>query len=523
MARKLGKEIQLDVEGSEVELDKSIIELLSDPLTHIIRNCADHALEPPDERVKQGKSRTGRILLQAFHEGGQVNIAVTDDGRGIDAKKILKKAIEKGVVSESEGAAMGEREIINLVFAPGFSTAEVVSEVSGRGVGMDVVRTNIEKLGGTIDVETALNQGTMVLLRLPLTLAIIPSLVVGVGGHRFAVPQVNLVELVWVRAAEVKDRIERVHGAAVLRLRGRLLPLVHLRQVLDIGTRSTRLEEGGEERRQNIADRRSAEAEQISVAEPEKRCERSGSDRRLDWHGDYNILVLQVGSNQFGLIVDELFDSEEIVVKPLSGAIKECRTFAGATILGDGRVIMIVDAAGIANVAELQFSDVDAEERRREEEAREAAQAAATRRSVIFFTSASNEYFAVPQEKVLRLERIIPSSIEMVGNREFIQYRGSGLPLVRLNDYLPVKPLPEETKELFLVIPKFVREGVVTEATAGILVSSIIDAMDVSVQLEQSSVDGPGLQGSAIVLEKLTLFVDPCELVTGAGVIGSAV
>jgi len=215
MARDLGKEIDLKVEGAEVELDKSIIELLGDPLTHIIRNCCDHALEPPPERQKAGKPATGRIVLRAFHEGGQVNISISDDGRGIDSRKVLQKAIEKGLVTRSDAERMSERDIVNLVFAPGFSTAEVVSDVSGRGVGMDVVRTNIEKLGGHIDVETGVGEGTTVLLRLPLTLAIIPSLIVGVEGHRFAVPQVNLVELVWVRAAEVATRIEQVHGADV--------------------------------------------------------------------------------------------------------------------------------------------------------------------------------------------------------------------------------------------------------------------------------------------------------------------
>jgi two-component system, chemotaxis family, sensor kinase CheA len=526
MARDLGKEIDLQVEGSEVELDKSMLELLGDPLTHIMRNCADHALETPEEREKAGKKRMGRILLRAFHEGGQVNITVSDDGRGIDSKKVLAKAIEKGLVKQDEGEKMSERDIIRMVFAPGFSTAEVVTDVSGRGVGMDVVRTNIEKLGGHIEVDTAVNEGTTVLLRLPLTLAIIPSLIVGVGKRRFAVPQVNLVELVWVRANEVKDRIENVHGAAVLRLRGRLLPLVRLADVLGIERiyKDPDSGEEHEERRTRLPDQRSADLDKVGVKVQDRDpVERSGEDRRHDWHGDYNILVLQVGSNQFGVVVDELFDSEEIVVKPLSGFLKDCKCFAGATILGDGRVIMILDASGVAVRAGLRFADMQAEEQSRlEEEARKEAAAAAARRSIILFNSARDEYFAVPQEKILRLEQIKLTDIEEVGGKEFIQYRGAGLPLIRLEHHLSVNPLALDTEMEYLLIPKVVEEdGTVAEAAAGIMVSNIIDAIDVEVTMQECSLVGPGLLGSAIVQGKLTVFLDPTELLEAAGLTGS--
>ncbi len=522
MARQLNKQISLEIEGAEVELDKSIIELLTDPLTHIVRNCVDHAIEMPEERQKKGKDPMGKVRLRAYHEAGQVNIAISDDGRGIDAKRVAEKAVEKGVVRESEVERMTERDIINLVFAPGFSTAEKISDISGRGVGMDVVRTNIEKLGGHIEVDTEVDMGTAVLLRLPLTLAIIPSLVVGTGGNRFAVPQVNLVELVWVKASEVKERIESVHGSSVLRLRGRLLPLVSLAEVLgmertyeDPGTG-----EAVQDRRKGLTDRRSGSLDE-PVSEQEMRQERSREDRRKNWRGDYNILVLQVGANQFGLVVDELFDSEEIVVKPLANVLKDCRCFAGATILGDGRVIMILDVSGLAARANLRFTDLEEEEKRRmKEEARKEAEAAASRRSVIFFNSAEDEFFAVSQEQVLRLERIEAKDIERVGNAEFIQYLGSGLPLLRLDNYFTVKPLPTEAQELFLIIPKHIAKGEVSKPRAGILVSRIVDAMDVSVTLEQTAVSGPGLQGSAIVQDKLTLFLDPIALVDASGVSG---
>ena len=226
MSRNLGKQIEVVIKGAEVELDKSIVELLADPLTHIIRNCADHALETPEERMAAGKPATGTITLDAYHEGGQVNIAIRDDGRGIDAKRVLEKALAKGLVTPAQAGDMSEREIVNLIFAPGFSTADQISDISGRGVGMDVVRTNTEKLGGHVDVETAVGVGTTVRLQLPLTLAIIPSMIVGVGSHRFAIPQVSVVEFVWVKAAEARSRVERVQGAEVLRLRDNLLPLV---------------------------------------------------------------------------------------------------------------------------------------------------------------------------------------------------------------------------------------------------------------------------------------------------------
>ncbi len=524
IARQLGKEIDLQTEGSEVELDKSIIELLSDPLTHIVRNCADHAIELPDEREKAGKRRTGKIILRAYHEGGQVNISVSDDGRGIDTDKVLTKAVEKGVVAKADAGKMSHREIVNLIFAPGFSTADVVTDVSGRGVGMDVVRTNIEKLGGHINVDTAVGKGTTVTLRLPLTLAIIPALVVGVEGCRFAVPQVNLVELVCVRAADVKKRIESVHGASVLRLRGKLLPLVRLTDVLDIagtyddpGTAEPLVSE-----RERVPDRRSpSDSKDKSDAAASNRqiVQRSGNDRREDWKSDYNILVLQVGTNQFGVIVDELFGSEEIVVKPLSNFLKNCVCFAGATIMGDGRVIMILDAGGLSRQANLHFSDLKSEEDRRQaEQDKEDAGAGAGRRSIILFASADGDFFAVPQEKVLRLERIKASDIERVGSREFIQYRRAGLPLVRLDEYLPVKPLPGDISEMYLVIPKQPDADSAQQARGGIVASKIVDAMDVVVRLQAASITGPGAEGSAIVKDRLTLFLDPIKLLDAAGI-----
>ncbi len=548
MSRQLGKQIEVQIKGAEVELDKSIVELLVDPLTHIIRNCADHAIETPEERKKARKNPSGQIILHAYHQGGQVIIAITDDGRGIDPKKVLTKALAKGLVKESQARDMSDREIVNLVFAPGFSTAEAVSDISGRGVGMDVVRSNTEKLGGHVELESQVGTGTTVVLRLPLTLAIIPSMIVGVSGHRFAIPQVNVVEFVWVRAAEVAKRIERVHGAEVLRLRDQLLPLIRLADVL--GIQRSYLDpstgERREDRRHELADRRAGESASVALeSEPEpepvpaKRGRKAKAaqplpeapppqaarlqDRRTDWRSDYNIVVLRVGSNQFGVVVDELYDIEEIVVKPLSEFIQMCKSFSGATIMGDGRVIMILDAGGLVTQAHLHFTDLQAEEKlRHEEEKRKAAVAASRRRSVIVCTGAAGEYFAIPQDQILRLEKIQTSDIQRVGDREFVDYRGHGLPLVKLEQVIAVKPVAADLQEVFMIIPKVLERGTVALAKAGIVISDIIDALDVEVELEAATVNGPGILGAAILQHNLTLFLDPIDMLQGAGLLKGA-
>ncbi len=512
MARKLNKEIELVVEGSNVELDKSIIEMLSDPLTHLVRNSADHGIGLPEERERVHKPHSARITLRAFHQGGQVNISVSDDGRGIDPEKVLDKAIEKGLIRSNEADKLSEREIINLVFAPGFSTAEAISDISGRGVGMDVVRNNIEKLGGHIEVESKLGQGTTVLLRLPLTLAIIPSMIVGVGEHRFAVPQVNVVEFVWVRAADIHRRVEQVHGAEVLRLRDRLLPLIRLADVLNIPRIFIDPEENApcEDRRERIADRRS------SLPDAPDAAGRS-PDRRKNWQSDYNIVVLRLGARQFGVIVDELFDIEEIVVKPLSEFVKGCKAFSGATILGDGRVIMIIDAGGLAAMARLRFMDLEEEEKRRLENQRaKELQQGRTQCSIILFNVAPNEYFALRQDQVLRLESLRLEQVQHIGSREFMEYHDRGLPLARLEQHLNVTPMPPSLQDAFVIIPKFLKNGVSTEPRMGILVSNIVDAMDVEVKLKKAQSIGPGIVGTAIVQGQLTMFLDAGELLDAA-------
>lgn len=477
LGRQLGKNVELRSEGNHVELDKSIIEALADPLTHIVRNAVDHAIETPEERRRCKKPEVGRVLLSASHESGQVKIVIEDDGRGIDRVKVLRKAIEKGLLTPAAAEKITERDVVNLLMLPGFSTAERVSDVSGRGVGMDVVRTNVESLGGQIEIESELGFGTSVQLRLPLTLAIIPSLIVGSGGARFAVPQVSIVELVWVRADDESERVQSLHGSLMLRLRGRLLPLIKVSDVL-----------GGHPQTTTV------------VAS-------SGVERK-----DHYILVLRAGTESFGLIVDELFESEEIVVKPLPQFLKGIDCFAGTTILGDGSVTMILDPSGLASRAGLRFAAASAAEAAAAEEARAIA---TSKRSVIVFAGSPTEQYLVPQEKVLRLERIARADMQRAGGKDYVCYRGLGLPLVRLEDYLPVTGVPEFAEEVFLLIPRMV-PGRAVEPAAGILVWRIIDAVDLDLKIQEPLFDGPGVSGATLIDGVLTTILDPVALVHAA-------
>src|SRR5882724_331444 len=320
VAMSCGKSVRIEMEGKETELDKTIIEAIKDPLTHLVRNSVDHGIETPDKRVQAGKTEEGLLLLRAYHEGGQVNIEIRDDGAGLDTEKIKQKAVQRQLITAEQAVRMSEHEACNLIFLPGFSTAEAVTNVSGRGVGMDVVKTNIEKIGGTVEVQTRAGAGTTVKMKIPLTLAIIPALLVTSGGERFAIPQVNLLELVRIEEQNVAKSLERVQGAPVYRLRGQLLPLVNLSEELGLEKDKANEDEG------------------------------------------VNIVVVQADARHFGLVVDRVTDTEEIVVKPLNKQLKSIHAFAGATILGDGRVALILDVRGLAESAGL----VD---RRHEEEA----------------------------------------------------------------------------------------------------------------------------------------------------------
>jgi two-component system, chemotaxis family, sensor kinase CheA len=388
-----GKEVNIEMEGKETELDKTIIEAIKDPLTHLVRNSVDHGIELPEARVKAGKDRIGRLILRAFHEGGQVNIEISDDGAGLNVDRIRKKAIERAVITTEQSTRMTEREIFNLIFLPGFSTAEKVTNVSGRGVGMDVVKTNVEKIGGTVDVQSTPGRGTTVRVKIPLTLAIIPALIVSCGGDRYAIPQVSLLELVRIEADEVGKGVELVHGAPVYRLRGRLLPLVYLKRELNLNLNTD-----------------------LNPAEED--------------NGAVNIVVLQADDRQFGLVVDEINDTEEIVVKPLRKQLKTVKTFAGSSIMGDGRVALILDVLGLA-----QRASVVGEMRDRAiaETSTEQAVVAAEKQTFLLFAGPGDSRMAIPLNSLARLEEFPAEQVEMSGREWVTQYRGQILPLVRLS------------------------------------------------------------------------------------------
>ncbi|MBD3346532.1 MAG: hypothetical protein GF401_15870 [Chitinivibrionales bacterium] len=503
LARKLGKNIVLQQFGQDVELDKSIIELLSDPLTHLVRNSADHGIEAPEERERNGKPEQGTITLKAYQEGGKVFIEIVDDGGGIDVIRVKQSAIEKGLVDEEKVSELTDKEIQSFIFAPGFSSAKAVSEVSGRGVGMDVVKSNIEKLGGTIELNSEYGRGTTVTLAMPLTLAIIPSLIVSSGGRRFAIPQVALDEVVRLRAGDVTRQIERVHNAEVLRLRGMLLPLVRLSDVL--GFEPTYVDpQTGERRadsRKRWSDRRGLPQEQNGSETPDER--RKGAiDRRNRLANAVKIAVLRVEDNEFGLVVDNVQDSEEIVVKPLPGYLKKSACFAGATIMGDGKVAMILDPGGIAAMANLQFHEIAEEAAQRKQREKKIRQERGDEATMLLFSLGGDEHFAVDLSHIARIEKRTGKEIESVGARKFLKYDDSTLELFWLENIMPVQSSLEIGDEFFVLVPKN------TQRRIGFVAARVEDTMQTRLALDKESVSGPGIKGSSLVNDTMTIVVD---------------
>jgi two-component system, chemotaxis family, sensor kinase CheA len=391
-----GKTVRLEMEGSDTELDKSLIEAIKDPLTHLVRNAIDHGLELPEVRVAAGKSPEGRLLLRAFHEGGQVNIEISDDGAGIGVSAVVRKAVERGVITLEQARQMNDQEAMNLIFLPGFSTADTITSISGRGVGMDVVKTNIERIGGKVSIYTERGRGTTFKIRIPLTLAILPALVVSSSAERYAIPQVNVLELVRLEGDEARKKIERIHEAAVYRLRGELLPLISLNAELS-----------GE----NGA---------------------AGSSVWIDRIGDAaNIVVLQADGRKFGLMVDDVIDTQEIVVKPLGKQLRSISIFAGATIMGDGRVALILDALAFAVHAQ-----VLAESHNATPVGETAIAPAETTEALLLFSGPDDRRMAVRLSQAMRLEEFERKSLERAGDRNVVQYRGDIMPLVRLSELL---------------------------------------------------------------------------------------
>jgi len=506
LARSLGKQVELVLDGKEVELDKTIIEAISDPLTHLVRNCVDHGIEPPEERKRVGKPPIGKVKLKAYHEAGQVNIEISDDGKGIDGNKLALAAVYKGLLPKDRIQTMSDKEKIDLIFLPGFSTAEQVTDVSGRGVGMDVVKTNLDKLGGIIDIDSEVGKGTTIRIKLPLTLAIIPSQIVSTGGERFAIPQVNMDELLRIPASQVRDRVERVGDAEVVRLRGNLLPLLSLAEVLGIQKTYVDPKDGEikPDRRKNLSDMRVEKKAIFYGNGYDKDSVRhdvsidSIEDRRFHCQSAVNIVVVTTGSLKYGLVVDALHDSEEIVVKPLGRHLNKCKGYAGATIMGDGRVALILDIVGLAQMADLATVErtdyvvkVDRQEHKKMLDSQ----------TLLIFRNAEEQQFAVPLGLVQRIEKIKRSDIEEVGGKRVIQYRGGSLPLAAVEEVANVKPLADSEDLMVIVFLIAGRE-------AGLLATGPVDAIDVKVGFDDSTLKQPGIMGSTIIDGQTTLLID---------------
>ncbi len=480
VALSCGKEVSIEMEGQETELDKTIIEAIKDPLTHLVRNSVDHGIELPADRVKWGKDATGRLILRAFHEGGQVNIEISDDGAGLNVERIYQKAVERGVITAEQAAHMSEREIFNLIFLPGFSTAEKVTNVSGRGVGMDVVKTNVEKIGGTVDIQSTLGRGTTVRVKIPLTLAIIPALVITCGGDRYAIPQVSLLELVRLKADEVSKAIELVHGAPVYRLRGNLLPLVYLNRELNLA----------------------AEANPATE------------------NGAVNIVVLQADERQFGLIVDQINDTEEIVVKPLRKQLKMVKTFAGSSIMGDGKVALILDVLGLA-----QRAGVITETRNRTlpEKATESTETVADQQTFLLFAGPRDSRMAIPLSTVARLEEFPAAQVEISGSQWVTQYRGQILPLIRLDAVMEARrnrprtwhapPTPDSGPIQVLVLS---HEG----RSFGLVVERILDIVEARADIRLAATRAAVLY-SVVIGDQVTELLDIPAILRSADVIAA--
>ena len=447
LAHQLGREVDLEMDGHDTELDRSLLEALKGPLTHLVRNSLDHGIEPPAARAAAGKPTAGRLLLRAYHESGQVVVEITDDGPGIDPRHIGDVAVRRGVVTREQLARMEPRDVLDLIFRPGFSTAEQVTNVSGRGVGMDVVRTSIERIGGSVDLTSTVGAGTTMRIRIPLTLAIIPALVVGQHGERYAIPQANLVELVRLEGQDLRENVETLAGAPVLRLRGRLLPLVSLSEAL-----------GGE---------------------------KAGPD-------GLTIVVVQADETRFGLCVEEVHDTQEIVVKPIGRQLKALPTYAGATIMGDGRVALILDVGGIARTrvlsaahaseAEVQVGTVDA-------------------RALLVLEVSQGRRAALPLTAVSRLEEFDLARVERSGGVEVVQYRDGILPLLRLAPAIGLAESPPSEDQISVVVHE---DG---DHRVGIVIDRVLDVVEEQVVPTEVGRRN-GVLGSAVVQDRVTDLVD---------------
>jgi two-component system chemotaxis sensor kinase CheA len=450
-----GKTVEVQMEGADTELDKTILEAIKDPLTHIVRNSVDHGIETPETRSAAGKSPEGTLTLRAFHEGGQVIIEISDDGGGINPERIRAKAIQNELLTEAQAETMNDRELTSLILLPGFSSAEKVTNVSGRGVGMDVVKTNIERIGGTLDIQSEMGIGTTLRIKIPLTLAIVPALIVATGGNHFAIPQVNLLELVRLTAdGTAEKQIEFIHDIPVYRLRGKLLPIVYLDEQLELRHRRD----------------------------------------RHDIDSTVNIVVLQAEDRSFGLVVDAVTDTQEIVVKPLGQHLKRIPTYAGATIMGDGRVALILDAIGLAHK-----SSVLSETRKQmlSDNVHVHDHDDSKSHAYLIVEAENDCRSAVRLSTIARLEEFELSDIETSRHGSVIQYRGSIMPLITLDH----RPIPEDSSRVQVVV--FTRGT----NSVGVVVENIIDIVS------SKDVGKNQHSGRIIIQDRITQLIDLEEIV----------
>ncbi len=463
MSAALGKSIRVEMEGKETELDKTILEAIKDPLTHIVRNSCDHGIEPPALRAERGKPAEGTLTLRAFHEGGQVILEIEDDGGGIDVERVKRKAVANGLITQEQASRMTEREACSLIFAAGLSTAQNVTNISGRGVGMDVVKSNIEKIGGQVDITNRFEHGLTLRIKIPLTLAIIPALMVMAGEERFAIPQVSLVELVRLEGEARRNAIRSIEGALVYRLRGRLLPLVHLDRELGLPP--------------------------LDVADDEA----------------IHIVILQTDGRQFGLVVHRICDTEEIVVKPLTKWLKSVPVFAGATIMGDGRVALILDVLGLAQRARLLG---DAQERTSYVAEGETLRAGSETKRLLLFQVGEDLRMAAPLEEAARLEEFRLRDIEASGDQRVVQYRDEILPLLPLAQAFGRKSsLDQTTRDSVHAV--VVRVG---DRNYALVVERILDIVEQELKLDPRSRRGL-ITGTGVVQSKVTDMIDVAAVV----------
>ena len=502
LSRELNKKINLEIIGQDVELDKNIIEAINDPLVHIIRNSLDHGIESPEKRKESGKSPEGSLVLKAYHSGGQVIIDVADDGAGINIARVKEKAIINGLVSLEEIEKLSEKDIMMFIMKAGFSTAESITSVSGRGVGMDVVKSTIEKLGGRVEIESQYKLGTTLRLKLPLTLAIVPCMITRVENFYFAIPQVNIVEIVWLYGKDVFQKIEKIYDSEVYRLRDTLLPLVRLSSILKIKKRF--VDENNIEitdRRINTTDRRN----KLTIINNElvNEDKRSGEeDRRNSIDNSLYIVVCKINQNRLGIIVDEAIDTEEIVVKSVHDEIKKTKCYAGATVLGDGKIALILDIPGLAETAKINFNLTETNEIKTEATTINELK----NQTVLLFKNHSTEMFGVFLSLIARINTIKNSNIKRIGQQEYLVQNNESIPIIRIEKYIQVTP-PEPKEDLFMILPKLNKK-------IGIVCSEIIDTISLNQEVNEDSFHQNGLMGSFVLNNiDLVMVIDIFKLI----------